>query len=125
MDMTLDEAVERLNIVDTYVEKFQKVFGRAICAEDVAKALASYVRTILSGDAPIDQLRVRGDETAMPLAARRGLSLFAVGREVVEVNGLLSRVRANTEAAVARPVVAPVPNVQQPVGRRLHLEVSP
>lgn len=41
----------------------------------VSRALASYVRTIVSGDSPYDRF-VAGDRTALSGAARRGLTLF-------------------------------------------------
>ena len=50
---------------------------------DTAKALAAYVETIRSGRTPFDEFRdalARGDRAAMaryPLAARRGLKIFA------------------------------------------------
>jgi len=51
------------------------VFGRGLDAEGVAKAIAAYVRTILSGNAPYDRFRA-GDRTALSESARRGLALF-------------------------------------------------
>ena len=41
----------------------------------VARALASYVRTIVAGDSPYDRF-VAGDRTALSGAAQRGLTLF-------------------------------------------------
>jgi cytochrome c peroxidase len=41
----------------------------------VAKAIAAYERTILSGNAPYDRFRA-GDANALSVAARRGLTLF-------------------------------------------------
>ena len=76
MDMPLDEVVGRLNQETEYRQRFQTAFGRAICAQDVAKALASYVRTILSGNAPVDRYYLTGDATALSEPAMRGLRLF-------------------------------------------------
>ena len=76
MDMPLDEVVARLNQGTEYRQRFQTAFGRAICAEDVAKALASYVRTILSGNAPVDRYYLTGEATALSEPAMRGLRLF-------------------------------------------------
>ncbi len=76
MDMTLDEVVARLNQETEYRQRFQTAFGRAICAQDVAKALASFVRTILSGGAPVDRYYLTGDATALSEPAMRGLRLF-------------------------------------------------
>ena len=44
-------------------------------ADGIAKAIAAYERTILSGDAPYDQF-VAGDAKAMSDSATRGWKLF-------------------------------------------------
>ena len=43
--------------------------------DEIARALASYVRTILSGESPYDRY-VNGDTAALSNAARRGLEVF-------------------------------------------------
>jgi cytochrome c peroxidase len=58
-----------------YRTEFRKIFGRELDATGVAQAIAAYVRTILSGDAPYDRFRA-GDAGAISPAARRGLALF-------------------------------------------------
>ena len=45
LDMTLEEVVMRLSQEEYYHKEFQVAFGRAVCSEDLARALASYVRT--------------------------------------------------------------------------------
>ena len=75
MDMTLEEVVMRLKRDEDYPELFQAAFGRTVNAEDLAKALASYVRTILSGDSPFDRY-ANGERTALSGQARQGLRLF-------------------------------------------------
>lgn len=75
MDMPLDELVGRLQHDRTYAKLFRQTFGHDVLAEDVAKALASYVRTILSGDSPMDRF-ISGDVTALTETARRGLQIF-------------------------------------------------
>jgi len=67
--------VKNLTKVRYYREQFRKVFGTDITAEGVAKAIASYVRTILSGNSPFDRFEA-GDQTAFSEAAKRGLALF-------------------------------------------------
>jgi cytochrome c peroxidase len=42
----------------------------------IVKAIASFERTMVSGDSPVDRYLYRDDRTALPLAARRGLKLF-------------------------------------------------
>ena len=75
MDLTLEEVVARLDSVPRYREFFRAAFGRQPSAPDVARALASYVRTILAGDSPYDR-HLQGDAAALPEQARRGLRIF-------------------------------------------------
>ena len=75
MDMTVEEAVSRLKRKRGYRKQFRKAFGREITGEDLARALASYVRTILSGDSPFDRY-LYGDREALPQEAQEGLRLF-------------------------------------------------
>ena len=75
MDMTLKDVVERLRRHQEYTELFQAAFGRIPTHVDLANALASYVRTILSGDAPIDHY-MNGERDALSAQARDGLRIF-------------------------------------------------
>lgn len=75
MDLSIDEAVKRINAIAGYREQFQKVFGSECNADNLAKAIAAFERTILSGDAPYDRFKA-GDQTALSEAAQRGLKLF-------------------------------------------------
>ena len=75
MDMTVEEAVSRLKRKRGYRKQFRKAFGREITGEDLARALASYVRTILSGDSPFDRY-LYGDREALSEEAQEGLRLF-------------------------------------------------
>jgi cytochrome c peroxidase len=75
MDLTLEEAVARLNGVSRYRQLFSEVFERDISAPDLARALASYVRTILAGDSPYDR-HLQGNAEALSEEARQGLRIF-------------------------------------------------
>ena len=75
MDMNLEEVVRRLRNHRNYRQRFQAAFGREPNAQDLARALASYVRTILSGDAPVDHY-LNGDRAALSEQAREGLQIF-------------------------------------------------
>lgn len=75
MNLPLADLVKRLKGITGYRERFQEVFGREINTKDIAMALASYERTILSGDAPYDRYQA-GDKTALSESAARGLKLF-------------------------------------------------
>lgn len=67
--------VKNLGAVPAYQEQFRKVFGTDLNPDGVAKAIASYVRTILSGSSAFDRFR-GGDTGALSPAAQRGLALF-------------------------------------------------
>ncbi len=75
MNITVGEVVVRLRRDQDYSDLFQAAFGREVNEGDLAKALASYVRTILSGNAPIDRY-LYGDRDALTERQRQGLGLF-------------------------------------------------
>ena len=58
-----------------YRKTFGRVFPDGVTAGNVGRALASYLRTLRFGDAPLDRYRT-GDTTALSDQARRGLGLF-------------------------------------------------
>ena len=76
MDLTEDEAVARLKAVPSYVRRYVDAFGTAeIDRHGIEQALATYERSIVSGEAPFDRW-VAGDGSAVTPAARRGFALF-------------------------------------------------
>ena len=75
LDLTLAEAVSRLRDQRTYRRRFQAVFDRQVEAQDLALALASYVRTILSGNSLYDRY-LSGERDALSAQARKGLQIF-------------------------------------------------
>jgi cytochrome c peroxidase len=74
-DQNPELVVKHLGAVPAYQEQFRKVFGTDLNAEGVAKAIAAYVRTILTGNSPYDRFRA-GNVHALSPAAQRGLGLF-------------------------------------------------
>jgi cytochrome c peroxidase len=68
-------AVQSLARSNRYRHAFRAVFGADPTFDDVTRALASYVRTIVSADAPYDRY-LAGDAGALDGDARRGLALF-------------------------------------------------
>jgi cytochrome c peroxidase len=74
-DQSPELVVKHLGAVPAYQEQFRKVFGTDLNAEGVAKAIAAYVRTILSGNSPYDRF-LAGEMHALSPAARRGLGHF-------------------------------------------------
>lgn len=75
MDHKLDDCVAKLNKIPGYKQQFQKVFGTDVTPENMAKAIASFERTVLSGNAPYDKFKT-GDSQALSVAAERGRKLF-------------------------------------------------
>src|SRR5690606_9067581 len=76
MAMKIEDCEERLNEVEGYRRQFKEVFGTdRVTRDGIAKAIAAYERTILSGDAPYDRFKA-GDESALSEAAQRGMKLF-------------------------------------------------
>lgn len=71
---------ERLAEVDVYRELFAQAFpeqASPITANNAMKALASFQRTLITGNSPFDQYQYRGDKSAMSESALRGFALFS------------------------------------------------
>lgn len=76
MGMSSREALEeKLREIPAYRTAFQDAFGSEINADDVARAIAAFERTLVAGDSPYDRF-VEGDQSAMSEEARRGLDVF-------------------------------------------------
>lgn len=76
------ELVERLRAVDRYRALFASAFpeeAQPVTVRNVLRGLASFQRTLLSGDAPYDRYR-RGDTRALSASAIRGERLFGSER---------------------------------------------
>jgi cytochrome c peroxidase len=70
-------AVKKLNADPEYKKLFDKAFGPGeITMEKIRDCLASFERTMLSGNSAFDRYQFGGDKTAMSPAAIRGLELF-------------------------------------------------
>jgi cytochrome c peroxidase len=72
---SFEDVVHRLDAIPEYAKQFKEVFGSRVSIELVGKAIASFERTLVSGDSPFDRF-VAGDRTALTDAAQRGLFLF-------------------------------------------------
>jgi cytochrome c peroxidase len=69
-------AVERIRQAPEYRPLFKAAFGsETITIDTVAKAIAAFERTQLSGDSPFDRF-IAGDQNAISDAAKRGWELF-------------------------------------------------
>jgi len=71
-----DELVAKLNTIEDYKRMFQRAFKGPITIQKVGQAIASFQRTILSGNSPYDRFDYGGEEKAISAAAQRGLQLF-------------------------------------------------
>lgn len=67
--------VHRLSRNRMYAADFQLAFGRSVTPADLARALASFVRSIVSGDSLVDRYR-DGDRNALTEPAALGLRVF-------------------------------------------------
>ena len=77
MAHTLEGVEQKLTADPTYQAEFEKAFGPGpITYEKVEKAIASFERTVISGNSPFDRYFYGGDETALSEAAKRGLEIF-------------------------------------------------
>lgn len=75
MGHDMHAVVTELSKVAEYEEAFQEVFGTSVTQDGIAKAIAAYERTVLSGNSPYDQYQ-DGDEDALTEAQQRGMKLF-------------------------------------------------
>jgi cytochrome c peroxidase len=76
MHMTEPDAINRLAVLPDYRRDFAAAFGDGtITRGHIETALATYLRSIVSTDAPFDHW-VTGDDTAINDAAKRGFAIF-------------------------------------------------
>lgn len=66
----------RIEKLTDYPCRFQEAFGKGPTVETVGMALASYQRTLLSGNSAFDRWRFAGEKNAMTREARKGFKQF-------------------------------------------------
>lgn len=71
-----DVAVQRIQKIPGYQKSFEKVFGspNAINIDNIAKAIASYERTLITPNSPFDRY-MRGNKKAISAEAIKGMEL--------------------------------------------------
>jgi cytochrome c peroxidase len=69
------DVVQRLRADAGYGAAFQATFPDGVTADNLARALASFERTLLLGNSPVDRFRA-GEVTVLSDQARQGLWLF-------------------------------------------------
>jgi cytochrome c peroxidase len=76
MANTLDQLVKTLQAVPGYRERFKKVFAAdSITIDQVVKAIATFERTILSGDSAYDRFKA-GEKAALSESQQNGMKIF-------------------------------------------------
>jgi cytochrome c peroxidase len=70
-----DAVVEKVGSIKGYREWFRSVFGRDVNIDDLARAIASFERTVVSGDSRMDRFN-SGDRALFTEAEKRGFELF-------------------------------------------------
>ncbi len=77
MAHTLGGVEERLSLGPTYKAEFEKAFGPGpITYDKVAKAIASFERTVVAANSPFDRYYYGHDKKALSPAAIRGFEVF-------------------------------------------------
>ncbi len=76
MNLPIDKLMERLKAISGYAPMFQAAFpNEGMQPDTVAKAIATYERTVVSARAPFDSW-IENNERAIPDDAKRGFALF-------------------------------------------------
>ncbi len=75
MGETLENVVLKLNAIPGYKEQFQRVFGTDVTTDGIARAIAAFERSVITGPSPYDRW-LQGERGSMSPGAVRGLRLF-------------------------------------------------
>jgi cytochrome c peroxidase len=76
MNMPLEQMVGKIRALPGYRSMFDKAYpNETLDEKTIAKAIANFERTVVSGKAPFDRW-VEGDERAVSTEAKRGFALF-------------------------------------------------
>ncbi len=75
MNIKIDQLVKKLKGIKEYQELFNKAFDDGITKENIAKALASFQRTVISKNTPFDRW-IAGDKNAISEVAKEGFDIF-------------------------------------------------
>tara|TARA_Y100000294_G_scaffold92943_1_gene86584 strand:- start:2105 stop:2893 length:789 start_codon:yes stop_codon:yes gene_type:complete len=68
--------VKKLNNINGYKKWFKKVFGTDVTLDGIAKAIAAFERTVVSGNSPFDRDQMLGDKSALTAAQKNGFKIF-------------------------------------------------
>jgi cytochrome c peroxidase len=73
---SIGAVVDKVKALPDYRGLFEKAFRRVATMETVSQAIASYERTLLSGNSPFDRWHFGREEGAMSAEAKQGYALF-------------------------------------------------
>lgn len=76
MNMDFSDLMHRLEADEDYVQLFQKAYQTPPTTQSTVKALASFQRTLLSGNSRFDQYYYQGKTDALNDSEIRGMELF-------------------------------------------------
>jgi cytochrome c peroxidase len=76
MDLKHEACEECINAIPGYRKRFKEVFGTdKVTIEHIAKAIATFERTVLSGNSAYDKFKA-GDASALSESQKRGMDIF-------------------------------------------------
>ena len=74
---SIGAVIEKIRATPDYAGLFESAFsGRGLAMETIGMAIASYERTLVSGDSPFDRWHYGKDGAAVDEAVKRGFQLF-------------------------------------------------
>jgi cytochrome c peroxidase len=76
MGLSLDDALTRLAAESSYSVAFEAAYDDGLTRDNLARALATFVRRLVMGDSPIDRFRSSGDHAALTPLQRTGLWVY-------------------------------------------------
>ena len=76
MNLSIEEAVQRLKKHERYNQYFKKIFGSGPTKENLAIAIASFERILETSDSPFDKWKFSDDPKAVSDAVKRGFAVF-------------------------------------------------
>src|SRR5215208_2154850 len=93
MNMESKEGVtKRLSAIPEYRRQFTQVFkSEGLTIDTIAKAIAAYERTLLSGNSPFDRF-IAGNSTALTDAQKRGWTIFNGKAKCIECHAYSSAI---------------------------------
>jgi cytochrome c peroxidase len=99
MAQDLDQLIIELNAIPVYVSGFQQAFNEPASAQNVAKALAQFQRSLVSSGSKYDQYRLKINGETLTVDERKGRELVQQNaRDVMRESYLRIKVFITTES---------------------------